>query len=83
MAQMGKKLEERDAQFSEANQRLADEAELAGALEGERFARTHEEVAEVRDRLVALETVKGGESARLEGLEHATEMATAEAANAA
>ena len=40
MAQMGKELEERNAQLLEANQRLANEAELAGAVECRRFART-------------------------------------------
>ena len=83
MAQMGKKIEERDAHFSEANQRLADEAELANAVESEHFTRTREEVAEVRGWLVALETEKGGKSARVEGLAHATEKAAEQAENAA
>ena len=83
MELMGERLAETDAHFLEANQRLAIEAELASEMERQRFARTQEDVVEVRERLAALETEKGGANAWLEGLAHATEKAAEVAVNAA
>ena len=39
MEQMGTRLVESGAHFSKANQRLANEAELAGVVESERYVR--------------------------------------------
>ena len=48
MEHFGKHLAERDAHFSEANQRLADEAELAGAVESELDVATQNPVRSVK-----------------------------------
>ena len=48
MEQMGERNAESDAQFLEANQRLANGAELASEMERQRFARTQEDVPGVR-----------------------------------
>ena len=40
MEAIRKRLTESEAHFSATNQRLEDEAKLAGAIDGERFART-------------------------------------------
>ena len=83
MELMGEKIAESEAQFSEANQRPANGVELVGAVDHQRFARTQEDVAEVRDRLAVLETEKEGAKARVEGLANAAEKAAEEAAIAA
>ena len=83
MELMGERIAESEAQFSEASQRLAIEAESAGEVERQRFARTQDVVAEVRERLAVLETAKEGKNARLEGLAHATKKAVEKAAIAA
>ena len=82
MAQMGKKLVERDAHFLEATQRLANEAGLADVMESQRFVRTQEDVSKVREQLAALETEKRGEDVRMKAAAHAVERASEEAANA-
>ena len=53
---VGKRLKETEAHFTAANQRLEDEAKLVGAIDGQRFSRTQEDVAKISKRLAILET---------------------------
>ena len=82
MEAVRKRLTETEAHFSATNQRLEDEAKLAGAIDGERFARTQEDVAKVSDRLAELEAQKGAENERALAMASTVIQAAEEAKNA-